>query len=58
MVFEKPEVIDKTVWGAHGHTTSHDAIIIDTANAACTSDRWHACSTTLHSRHQVYDKWR
>ena len=45
MVFEKPEVIDKIEWGADQHTTSHDAGMIDTANVACTSDIWHACST-------------
>ena len=45
MVFEKPEVIDKTGWGAHRHTTSRDTGMIDTANVACTSDIWRACST-------------
>ena len=45
MMFEKPEVIDKTGWGAHNHTTSHDAGMIGTADVACTSDIWHACST-------------
>ena len=45
MVFEKPEVIDKTEWCAHRHTTSRDADMIDTANVACKSDIWHACST-------------
>ena len=45
MVFEKPEVIDKTGWGAHRHTTSHYAGMIDTDNIACMSDIWHACST-------------
>ena len=46
MVFEKPEVIDKTEWDAHWHTTSHDAGMVDTADVACTSDKWHACSTS------------
>ena len=45
MVFEKPEVINKTGWGAHQYTTSRDAGMRDTANVACTSDMWHACST-------------
>ena len=44
MVFEKPVVIDKTGWDAQQHTTSHDAGMIDTADVACTSDIWHACS--------------
>ena len=38
MVFEKPEVIDKTGWGAHRHTTSRKTGMIDTANVACMSD--------------------
>ena len=38
-------VIDMTGWGTHRHVTSHDAGMIDTANVACTSDIWHACST-------------
>ena len=50
---EKPEMMDKTGWDAHRHTTSHDAGIIDTANVACTSDIWHAA---LHSMQQIYDK--
>ena len=31
-VFERPEVIDKTGWGAQQHTISHDAGMIDTAD--------------------------
>ena len=46
IVFEKPEVIDKTGWSVHRHTTSHDAGMIDTADVTCTSDIWHACSTS------------
>ena len=38
MLFEKPEVIDKTGLDAHRHTTSHDAGMIDSADLACTSD--------------------
>ena len=32
MVFEKPEVKDKTGWGAQWHTTSHDAGMAYTAD--------------------------
>ena len=32
VVFERPEVIDKTGWGAQQHTTSHEAGMIDTAS--------------------------
>ena len=46
MVFERPEVIDKTGWCTHRHPTSHDTGMIDTANVACTVEIWHACSTT------------
>ena len=56
MVFEKPEVIDKTGRGANWHMTSHNAGTIDTANVACTSDILHATLPPLHLRQQVYDK--
>ena len=36
MVFEKPEVIDKT-GGAHLHKTTHDAGMAYAADVACTS---------------------
>ena len=41
VVFEKPEVIDKTGWGSQRDTTSLDAGMVDTADVAavtCTSD--------------------
>ena len=56
MVFKKPKVIDKTGWGANGHTTSHYAGMIDTANVAFTSDIWHLALPPLHLSQQVYDK--
>ena len=34
MVFEKPEVVDKTGWWAQQHTTSHDAGMTDTDDVA------------------------
>ena len=60
ILFEKPEVIDKTGWGAHRHTTSLDAGMIDTANVACTDEARLTYDMLavppLHSRQQVYDK--
>ena len=37
MVFERPEVIDKTGWGAQRHKTSHDAGMVDTADVAASA---------------------
>ena len=37
MVFEKPEVIDKTDEALTGHTASHNAGMINNANVACMS---------------------
>ena len=42
VVFEEPEVIDKTEWGDQRHRTSHDAGMVDTADVSCMSDTWHA----------------
>ena len=56
MVFEKPEVIDKTLCDAQRNTTSHYAGMIDTAVVACTSDIDMLAVTPLHSRQQVYGK--
>ena len=59
VVFEKPEVIDKTGLGPHRHTTCHDAGMIDTANVAYTSDiivTYDMLTVPpLHSRQQVYN---
>ena len=49
MVFEKPEVIDKTGWGAHRHTTSHDAGSIYTADVCM--HVWH--TTYLQYLHSI-----
>ena len=45
VVFEKPEVIDKSKWDTQQHTTSYDAGMVDTADFSCTSDTWHAYTT-------------
>ena len=39
---------NKISWGAHWHTSHYDGMI-DTANVACISDIWHACSTSAPS---------
>ena len=42
VVFETPEVIEKTGWGAQRHTTSHDAGLTGTADCCMQGD---ACLT-------------
>ena len=45
------------VWETRNDSsTSHDAGMIDTADVACMSDIWHACSTSAPFEQQVYDK--
>ena len=60
MVFEKPEVVDKTRWWAQWHTTSHDAVMADTGDVAALLDARPThdmlAVPPLHSRQQVYDK--
>ena len=55
MVFERPEVIDKTGLSGNWHTTSHDAgMIVPMFQAHLTHDMLPVLP--LHSRQQVYAK--
>ena len=57
MVFEKPEVVDKTGWWAQRRATSHVAGMTDTGDVgALLHTRDMLAVSPLHSRQHVYDK--